>query len=204
VIRETASVSWYGPPLPDQSRSLGRFLSGVDRLAGENELIERVLYEHQFQPVLGLMWFTPDREMLVHAWEGQARFAWVSVQVAGLRILSRLADGSYVETANDFLATIKGFVKRPIRFGGSLMQLLYLHRDELMKADVPVVPFEDPSGRVVWNTFTAEELECSVAQGAARWIDEERTLCQRTFRGLLSEYGAFAVWVCRRFVGLSS
>lgn len=204
VIRERVAVHWYGPPLPDQSRPLGRFLSGVDRLARQNKLIERVLYEHQFQKVLGLMWFTPDGEMLVHAWEGEVRVPKVRVHVTGLRILSRLADGSYVETTNAFLGDMKGFVKRRIRLGGSLVQLLILHRDELARTDVPVVPFDAPSGKEVWNTFLEEGLERSVAQGGARWIDEEHNFCESTFRGELSQYGALVVWVCRRFLGLTS
>jgi len=204
TIRERVPVHWYGPPLPDQSRPLGPFLSGVDRMARQNKLIERVLYEHRFQRALGLMWFTPDREMLVHAWEGEVRVPTKPVHVTGLRVLSRLADGSYVQTTNNFLAGMKGFVKRRIRLGGNLVQLLFLHRDELGRTDVPVVPFEAPSGKEVWDTFMEEGLERSVARGGARWIDEERTLCQSTFREVLSQDRAFLAWLCRRFVGLTS
>lgn len=202
AIAEVFCARWYEGQTATQTEELGPFLAAIDREAEQLCLVERALHRHQLHPSMGLLWFTSDRQILVHAWEGEIRGSLTTAKVKGLRILTRLTDGTYVETCNDFVAGTGGFCERRIRFG-RLAQLLTTHRDWLGECRLAAQPFRGMTGAEAWDAFLHEEMQNSVSRGTVRCLDESRGLFRATLFGLLTQYGSFAAWVCRRCLGCS-
>src|SRR5437870_5486607 len=94
ALWEKHSVRAFNPPSQDEQPQLGPYLSAVDNEAWNLGLVKRSVARHTRYDLVGVSWFSRERDILEHS--GQGKIAKLPVKQTW--VYSRLSDGQILVT----------------------------------------------------------------------------------------------------------
>jgi len=193
ALWEKRPVKCYGPAQPNIPGDLGSYLSRIDAEAGTLGLADRSLHKQVKYDVVVLLWFSPQRDIIIES--GQGRIA--KMLTAQTWLYSRLDNGRFLVTSDGFGdEDLSGLSKTRYVWKGSLIQLLKKHRAMLEASEVAVQPFTEETAVDALEAMRREQTDRSVQLGRVRWLDDKQwqwrytvAVGLRTAAGLFKQFG---------------